>query len=64
MKKQQIKLGKKLQLTKETLLALESQRQIAGGAPFTLNAGCRTQAQTCGESCITIPPGRMNCVFC
>lgn len=63
MKKQQIKLSRKLQLTKETLLALESQRQIAGGIMMKdqrNSLGSFTQLETC----VTFPPCSPRCVHC
>ncbi|WP_118973532.1 hypothetical protein [Taibaiella koreensis] len=62
MKKQQIRLGKKLQLTKETLLVLESQRQIAGGALTRLPAACGATRN--GETCATFRPNSPYCRLC
>ncbi|MGO4293026.1 class I lanthipeptide [Chitinophaga sp. RAB17] len=64
MRKRKMPLEKKLSLNKESIALLNTTQQtmIAGGLlPLTLRPPCMdTQAETC----VTIPPGRLDCVFC
>jgi hypothetical protein len=64
MRKRKMPLEKKLSLNKESIALLNAPQQsmIAGGLlPLTLRPPCM---DTRLDTCITIPPGQMNCVFC
>jgi len=64
MRKRKIPLEKKLSLNKETIALLNATQQarIAGGSPpLTLGPPC---VDTQNATCATIPPGRLECIFC
>ncbi|RAJ77419.1 hypothetical protein CLV59_107186 [Chitinophaga dinghuensis] len=63
MKKKKLSLEKKLALNKEAVAFLNASQKeaLAGGIPpLTLKITCITSQDTCE----TIPPNQMECIYC
>lgn len=66
MKKKKVSLQRKLELNKETIASLNAAHQsavVGGLPPLTRDVRCIITNDG-SDTCATIPPGQINCVFC